>query len=231
MSKGIRSAKNPAQNNYRDIRSFILGEINELTDTQNKILDRFTDLYTLIKRHGQNNAVVIRAYKALKKNASDLPHDIHIARDMKHAMELFGDVERVNKEILQKMIIDDCWEDVQNLKALLALSTQKRIDDKEDDEPISSSDLKVLAKLMSLKDKRTKTLIEAGGLNQRDLNTPNFEKLEPHTFNIQIDPVSRHILSKIMESSQGGLLDFREVFDESIIEEAEILEENDREIK
>jgi len=217
--------KNAGQNNYRAIRAHLLEEDGaELSIKQKEILDRYVDLYGLIKRYGQNKRTVIKFYRALKKDSDDLPSDIHLMRDMKSAMQLFGNIDRVNKEVLQMMLIDNMYENTQNFEALAALCLKK--DENGNLLALTAADAKIFDMLMNLKYKFDKNIIEAGGINKVVPEMPDFTKLEAHTYTIKLDPAAEHIITKMMEDQKGSVMDLRDYYDETIIDEYEIIESN-----
>lgn len=216
MSKG-RAYKRvaPSDNYYRRIRRYIVEGDIELTEREQEVMDRYVDLYGLVKRYGQNRQVILRAYRQLKKGSDDVISDIHIWNETSNAMKLFGNVDRVNKEVLQTMVIDDLYEDMTNMNTLMKMALEMK-----DGDGNKAPDVKTYERISKLKSVVLKNLIEASGINKVNPDMPDFSKLEKHDYNISTDPVTKQIMKQLVEGESKGVLDLGAYFDEAIIIEA-----------
>lgn len=166
---------------------------SKLSDVEMKICTRLESSYALMMKHRSKSI-------AVKKHAKTSGISLTQAySDFKAAERVFNPLRKYTKEFLRLVIIESAMRDIRDC--------EKRAKDAS----ISDWD-----KIMKIKDRAEQRIIKASGLDQDDPNLPDFSKLKPHQYNIQ---VPREVEKMFHSLLSKGVVDITNVY-ENISEDA-----------
>lgn len=160
----------------------------KLSDKEQEICARWELVFSIYK-DVKDKRVTIKKYMAvLNKNGT--PQSISQCYiDFRNAEKLFTQLEKYSKEFVRLVIIESAMRDVKQC--------EKMIRDRE------NIDVKQWSEIMKVKDKAEKRIIDAAGLMVNDPQLPDFSKLVPSTFNINIDPKAMAMMKTLI--SKGAV--------------------------
>lgn len=177
----------------------------KLSEKEQEICERWELAFSIFSAQ-KNRKVAVSKYLAVlaKKGKPQSIAQAYI--DFRNAEKLFTPIQKYSKEFVRLVIIESAMRDVKSCEAML----HKKKD----------IDVKSWSEIMKVKDKAEKRIIDAAGLLVNDPQLPDFSKLIPSTFNINVDPKAMAMMKTFISK---GTVDVTEVF-KTMSSDAEIEE-------
>jgi len=164
----------------------------KLSPKELEICERWELAFSILCAQRQKKLAIAKYLSVLHAKGTKLSH-AQAFRDFDAAEKLFTPLKKYTKEFLRLVLIESAMRDVRAAEKKAAVT----------------KDPKMWAEIMKVKDKAEKRIIEASGLNNEDPNMPDFSKLEPSTFNINVDPWTLNMFRKIVTR---GSLDITQLY-------------------
>ena len=216
------------KDSFSRVRRVIAGDLDEsqLKPRDRQCYDRWNLMYSLSVKYGQNRTMIVEAYKRLK--AAEHDPAIHyglgyLVKQVKQAIDLFGDFHEINRKVTRGYIVDQACMDVENINTMI----QQALRDEQDGVFPRGHYAKMYERLLPLKTRSLNAITKAAGLNNYDPDSPQAEDIQKHEYTIQLDPVSAKLLEKMSSSQSGSYVDGRELFQNLEAEELEIDNDDD----
>jgi hypothetical protein len=166
----------------------------KLTEKELEICSRWELVFTIFFKQKERK-ITISKYMAIL-NRKGTPQSIaQCYSDLRNAEKLFTPLQKYSKEFVRLVIIESAMRDVKRCESMIR--EQKNID------------IKSWSEIMKVKDKAEKRIIDAAGLMVNDPQLPDFSKLVPSTFNINLDPKAFEMMKTFISK---GNVDVTEVF-------------------
>jgi len=166
----------------------------KLSDKEQEICARWELAFSIFSAQ-KNRKIAISKYMAVLKSKGTPQSIAQCYIDFRNAEKLFTPIQKYSKEFVRLVIIESAMRDVKSCEAML----HKKND----------MDVKSWSEIMKVKDKAEKRIIDAAGLMINDPQLPDFSKLVPSTFNINLDPKAFEMMKTFISK---GNVDVTEVF-------------------
>jgi hypothetical protein len=165
----------------------------KLSEKDKEICERWELAFSLFSAQKEKKVAITKYLKILSQKGIN----ISIAqahRDFSSAEKIFTPIAKYSKEFIRLVVIESAFRDMKRCESMLA---KKDID------------VKAWSEIMKVKDKAEKRIIEASGLTVNDPQLPDFSKLIPSTFNINVDPKALNMMKTFIAK---GTVDITSVF-------------------
>lgn len=160
----------------------------KLNDQETEICKRWESAYATLCEV-RSKKVAVKKHVAIFKGLSISQAYI----DLNNAERVFNPLRKYTKEFLRMVLIESSLKDVKKAEKLAR----------------EEKDVYKWAKLMSIKDAAEKRIIKAAGLDQYDPNLPDFSKLQPHQFNIDVPDELKQMIKTMMGN---GVVDITKMY-------------------
>lgn len=166
-----------------------------------EICQRLELVFSLYCHHRSKKETITKFLKLLEEKGKPIS-EVQAYRDLRTAEEIFTPLNKYQKEFLRLTIIQSALADIKRIEARMR----------------SAKSNSEFVALLQTKDKREQRIVEASGLAIDDPNLPDFSKLIPHVFKIELPPQTIRVIKSI---SQSGVVDLTQIdfTDADIIEE------------
>lgn len=178
-------------NQFEQIQLYYLND-SKLSEAERNVAERWELAFSLLQKHRSKKVAVKMLIDIVEASGGKLSVP-QAYRDMKAAEELFIPLLEYDKKLLRHVLIESAIQDQEDV--------MKKLEEK--DLPHS-----VYIKLMEIKDKVEKRLIELSGIADEHPDMPDFSKLEVHTYEVNIPEGTAEMLQELMKS---GVVDASEI--------------------
>lgn len=160
----------------------------QLTDKETEICKRWESAYATLCEV-RSKKVAMKKHMAIFKGLSVSQAYI----DLGNAERVFNPFRKYTKEFLRMVLIESALKDVKKCEKLAG----------------EEKDIYKWRAIMAIKDAAEKRIIKAAGLDQYDPNLPDFSKLQPHQYNIDMPEVVKDMFKGLIAN---GAVDITKMF-------------------
>lgn len=194
------------QNQFDRIERYFLEGGGGLSEQDQEICKRLEVAFSLLLEHRQKTVVVRKMMVTLGGSESQCYRDIQLAE------RVFAPMRKYEKEFVRMITIESAMRDIDKAEKLAA----DALADKEN----PKHNLYKIA--MAVKDRAEMRIIRASGLENTDPDRPDYSKLLPSTYVIDMPPVVKEYFKRIIA---GGRVDMNKAYNDIV--DAEILKHGD----
>lgn len=177
---------------------------SSLSDKDQEVAARWELAFSLLQVH-RSKKVAVSKLIALEKRAGRALSVAQAYRDMEKAEKLFVPLLSYSKEIMRHVLIESCNKELKEVSSRIT----------------RSKDNSEFIKLSLVKDKIENRLIQLTGLADDLVDMPDFSKLEPHKYVLELDP---NVVDKLSALFNKGVVDITSLM-QSNSEDAQIVED------
>ncbi len=177
----------------------------KLSEKEKEICERWELAFATFSAQ-KNRKVAISKYMAVLQKKGTPISIAQAYSDFRNAERIFTPIHKYSKEFVRLVIIESAMRDVKSCETML--HSKKDLD------------VKAWSEIMKVKDKAEKRIIDAAGLLVNDPQLPDFSKLIPSTFNINLDPKTLNMMRNFISK---GSVDVTNLFN-AISSDAQIEE-------
>lgn len=178
---------------YDRIEKYYLHQ-GELSGKDIEICERLELAFALLCQHKNRKSSISKYISVLAQKGSSLSES-QAYRDFSISERIFTPLRKYNKEFVRLVIIESAMKDIKEAERKAS----------------KTNDVKLWAEIMKIKDKAEKRMIAASGILNEDPNLPDFSKIQPSAFTINVDAKIQNIFNKMITK---GTVDITEIFKE-----------------
>ena len=184
------------------IERYYTGE-GTLSEKDQEVAERWELAFALLQKH-RLKKVAVKKYIAIQARKNNKISQAQAYRDMSMAEKVFVPINKTSKEFQRQFLIEQAMKDLKRIENRL----RGTVNDEGKREPLSD---RALIDLLGVKNKIEWRLIELTGISDDMADMPDFSKLEPSHFTINIAPEQQEMLKKIL---QNGVTDVTKLMKE-----------------
>lgn len=159
-----------------------------LSEKETIICQRIESAYALLMKH-RSKKIAVKKHAATSKISL-----VQAYTDFKNAERIFNPLRKYSKEFLRLVTIESAMRDVRDC--------EKRAKD--------TKNINEWEKIMKVKDRAEQRIIKASGLEQDDPNLPDFSKLKPHQYNVELPNEVKKMFFNLMSK---GVVDITQLYE------------------
>lgn len=160
-----------------------------------EIAERWELGFALMLEHRNKKVVISHLIRLQTKKGLKLSI-AQAYRDLANAERIFAPIKKYSSEFLRLVLLESAFKDVKQAERWANKATSH----------------KDWASAMDIKNKAEYRIIQVGGLNDVDANLPDFSKIQPAEFNINIPKEVEQLLLKV---ASAGSVDVTELIKDS----------------
>lgn len=175
---------------FDKIESYYLNNAN-LSAKELEIAERWELGFALLLEHRSKKVAVSKLVKI--KTCSGKKLSIAQAyKDISSAERLFAPIKQYSSEFLRLVLLESAFKDVKSAEKWAS----------------KSKSLKDWATAMEIKNKAEYRIIQVSGINDIDANLPDFSKLQPSQYNIDLP---QELINLFLKTATKGTIDITEL--------------------
>jgi len=178
---------------YDRIEKYYLNQ-GQLSAKDYEICERLELAFALFCQHKNRKSSIAKYISVLSAKGYPLSES-QAYRDFAVSERIFTPLRKYNKEFVRLVIIESAMKDIKEAERKAS----------------GTKDVKLWAEIMKIKDKAEKRMIAASGILNEDPNLPDFSKIQPSAFTINVDAKIQNIFNKMITK---GTVDITEIFKE-----------------
>lgn len=174
----------------------------KLTQKEESICERWELAFALLCST-KNKKLAVTKFLAAMKAKGEVISTAQAYRDFTAAEKLFTPIRKYSKEFLRLVLIESAFKDIREA----------------DKRAKSAKDARSWSEIMRVKHQAEKRIIDASGLQFDDPNLPDFSKIQPTQFKLNVDERVMEMMQKMLGR---GVVDVTQMF--TSISDAEVIE-------